>query len=442
LLALAKLTGKRLEGAGVSEEYGSGARDAAPYFFLSYAHTPRQEGDPGDPDIWVGQLFRDLCSHILQLTNLPPGVPPGFMDRELRSGADWPARVAHALATCRVFVPLYSLRYFDSEQCGKEWFAFSRRALNHAARGAGGSEAIIPALWVPVMPAYLPEAAKSIQFDHRELGDRYSTHGFYGIIKLSRYSSDYEEAVYELARRIVDVAQNTHIDPEHPARYEFTASAFGVPGRTQGGRRRLRITVVAPDLSDLPPSRSGAHYGPAARDWNPYRPESVRSLADHAADLARNLGYRPEVGDLDEHLEALLGSEETCGPGLLIVDAWATTQPECQRKLQQIDALDKPWIQVVVPWNREDAEFAGAEAMLRQSLDVALRDKIAAGRMDCRIAVNGVPNLAAFGTVLPAVVQVAARQYLRNAQAYPPAGPGIERPRLIIPVTDPPNPER
>lgn len=420
----------------MAEVYRPGAGESAPYFFLSYAHTPRQEGDPGDPDIWVVNLFRDLCFDIMQLTNLPPGVPPGFMDRELRTGSDWPARLAHALATCHVFVPLYSRRYFDSEACGKEWFAFSRRALNHAARGAGLAEAIIPALWVPVAPALLPEAAKSIQFDHSELGDRYSKHGFYGIIKLSRYRSDYEEAVYELARRIVDVAQNTHIDPQQPERYESMASAFGSPGRLQTGQRRLRITVVAPDLSDLPQGRGRTHYGLTARDWNPYRPESVRSLADHAADLARNLDYRPDVGDLDEHLDALLGGEDIRGPGLMIVDAWATTQPECREKLRNIDALGRPWVQVVVPWNREDAETVEAEAALRQSLEMALRAKLAVGRVDCRIAVNGVPSLEAFGTVLPTVVQVAAKQYLRHAQAYPPAGPSIERPRLIGPATD------
>jgi FxsC-like protein len=425
----------------VTEGYNSAAADAAPYFFLSYAHTPRQEGYPGDPDIWVANLFRDLCSHIMQLTNLPPGARPGFMDRELRTGSDWPARLAQALATCRVFVPLYSRRYFDSEHCGKEWFAFSRRALNHEARGARPAEAIIPALWVPVAPAMLPEAAKSIQFDHSQLGDRYSTHGFYGIIKLSRYKSDYEEAVYELARRIVEVAQNTRIDPESPARYDSLESAFGAPDHPTPGRHRMRITIVAPDWSELPHGRGEYHYGRSARNWNTYLPDSVRSLADHAADLVRNLGYRPDVGDLDEHFDALLGSEEDCGPAVLIVDAWATMQAEFTERLRRIDGPGKPWIQVVVPWNRGDAELLEAEPKLRQSLDMALKEKLAAGRVDCRIAVGGVPSIEEFSMVLPMVVRVAARQYLAHAHAYPPPGPAIERPRLIGPVADPPNPE-
>jgi FxsC-like protein len=414
----------------------SGAADAAPYFFLSYAHTPRLEGDPGNPDIWVVNLFKDLCKHILQLTNLPPGSKPGFMDRELRPGSDWPSRLAQALATCRVFVPLYSIRYFDSENCGKEWFAFSRRALNHTARSTGPAEAIVPALWVPVAPALLPEAARTIQFDHGEFGDRYSTHGFYGIIKLSRYRGDYEEAVYELARRIVEVAQSTHIDPEQAAPYDSLESAFGSAGQPKPRERRLRITIVAPDVSDLPAKRGDYHYGRLARNWNPYRPESVRSLADHAADLARNLDYWPEVGDLDEHLDALLDSEPTCGPGVLLVDAWATTRAECQAKLQQIDALGKPWIQVVVPWNHRDAETLEAEPMLKESLAASLKKKLAAGRVDCKIAADGVPGLEEFGIALPMVVRAAARHYLKHVDTHPPGGSVIERPRLTGPVTD------
>ncbi len=45
------------------------------------------------------------------------------------------------------------------------------------------------------------------------------------------------------------------------------------------------------------------------------------------------------------------------GSGVLLVDAWATMQAECREKLRQIDALGKPWIQIVVPWNRKDTEI-------------------------------------------------------------------------------------
>ncbi|MGW1355371.1 FxsC protein, partial [Streptomyces sp. NPDC002409] len=89
------------------------AADHRPYFFLSYAHTPGYGGGT-DPDMWVERLFKDLCDHVLAMTDLPAGAPAGFMDREIRSGEGWSERLGEVLATCRVFVPLFSPRYFAS----------------------------------------------------------------------------------------------------------------------------------------------------------------------------------------------------------------------------------------------------------------------------------------------------------------------------------------
>ena len=97
--------------------------DDGPLFFLSYAHGPRDDRSGRDPDLWIAQLYDDLCDHIKSLADLPRTQKAGFMDRELRQGHEWPERLSNALATCRVFVPLYSRRYFKSEHCGKEWFA-------------------------------------------------------------------------------------------------------------------------------------------------------------------------------------------------------------------------------------------------------------------------------------------------------------------------------
>ena len=81
-----------------------------PYFFLSYAHTPRFGAGGPDPDMWVERLFRDLSSHVMALTDLPAGSDAGFMDREIRSGEGWSERLGAALATCRVFVPAMAAR--------------------------------------------------------------------------------------------------------------------------------------------------------------------------------------------------------------------------------------------------------------------------------------------------------------------------------------------
>jgi hypothetical protein len=205
--------------------------DPGPYFYLSYAHGPRNDQTGRDPDLWIAQLYDDLCDHIRMLADLPPGNKLGFMDRDLRQGQEWPQRLSHALATCRVFVPLYSRRYFKSEHCGKEWFAFSRRAQNTTTKKDGHVEAIIPALWIPVREDELPEAARSVRFDTGGLSPLYAEHGFYGIMKVSRWRDIYEEAVYLLARQIVEAAE---ISPAEPANavpdYESLESAFHPSG--------------------------------------------------------------------------------------------------------------------------------------------------------------------------------------------------------------------
>jgi FxsC-like protein len=425
-------------GGWVSGDQVPVTQDAAPYFFLSYAHTPKHDpADPDDPDAWVGTLYTDLCRHIMQLTDLPRGARPGFMDRELRPGNIWPAALSHALATCRVFVPLYSYRYFESEQCGKEWFAFSRRVLDAGAKAVLRTGAIIPAIWVPVEVDAMPEAARNIQFGHRDLGETYVAHGFYGIIKLSRYRTAYEDAVYELARRIVQVARQEPVPPGTLADYTTLESAFSLAQARERGARRLRITVVAPTTDDLPPGRGELHYGRSAVDWNPYHPDSIRPLAEHAGELVRNLDYQPDIGDLDSHCEVLTGNGPPAAPEVVLVDAWATVQPDCAQTLRRFDSLDKPWIQVVVPWNRADTETAAAEGGLRDSLDKSLRNKLAEGLATSLMAVRGVPRLEDFNTVLPALVRTAVRQYLKHAEAHPPAGPAMEKPRLLRPTIDP-----
>ena len=68
---------------------GPGSSGNMPYFFLSYARTPKRDPtDREDPDRWVHKLYKDLCSAILQMTEAQP-EEAGFMDRENRIGTEW-----------------------------------------------------------------------------------------------------------------------------------------------------------------------------------------------------------------------------------------------------------------------------------------------------------------------------------------------------------------
>ncbi len=374
---------------------GRGHADGQPYFFLSYAHTPwHDQGDQTDPDYWVGQLFRDLSQHMREMLSLPPGSNPGFMDRELRPGNEWPPALAEALATCRVFVPLYSRRYFASVHCGKEWSAFARR-LAHQGRNGERARVIVPALWVPVRDPLPPEVARYAAAD---FGGTYADLGFYGIMKLTRYRHEYEAAVYRLARQIAEAGEGPPLPPGPAGKYEQLENAFSAAYPAGDGERRVLVTIATPDASSR---------------WTPYPDDSSRPLAELAADLATSLGYFPEVGGLAEHARELV-SPAPARAMVLIVDPRAATVPESLQVLRQIDSSDKPWISVVVAWNPK--KMSAEEADRRKAaLAAALPHKLVEGRATSALAIKGVPTLADFGTTMLTVLRAAERSFLRFA---------------------------
>lgn len=421
------------------------ALDNSPYFFLSYAHTPAWGPAAGDPDHWVHTLYSDLVDHIMHLTDLPAGVPAGFMDREMRSGDGWPEKLSENLATCRVFVPLYSPRYFTSEMCGREWYAFNERMVHARAAGGGNVSAIVPILWTGVDYQQFPDSVRHIHIEH--FGRRYADEGIYGLIKLNRLRDEYQEAVLRLAQLIVRVAQESPLPPGRPRPYETTPSAFKPRGT---GTRHIHLTVAAPTRDTLPEGRDIRPYGEDAQDWNPYHSESTRPLPALAEELIRSLDYRVTVSSFDDedsggHLDPPAppgpAAEDRNDPapqrpGILLVDRWALADSDRRRRLKAFDANSRPWVGAVVPWNRADIQCRGEEGRrLSEELERTLPNILDRGRRtDCRLAVNGVPTLKAFTDILPSVVANTTRHYLKHAAAHPPAGRKVPRPRLMGPL--------
>jgi hypothetical protein len=89
------------------------------------------------------------------------------------------------------------------------------------------------------------------------------------------------------------------------------------------------------------------------------------------------------------------------------------------------------WVSVIVPWKRGDAETAGAEPVLRESLTAVLGRKLGEIPYKCRLAAEGVPTMGEFSALLPELAGIMLKRFLADPSvpAYPP-GPPIERPRL------------
>ena len=285
----------------------------APFFFLSYAHKSlSDEREEGELDYWVGELFRDLCRSVRRQAGLLGGAAPGFMDKDRRAGDDWPIGVVRALKNCRVFVPLYSSRYFTDANCGKEWSFFTHRMLDPVAE----EDAIVPAIWDPIDPGGLHAVARAPQFRYRG-SDSYETLGLYVLMKVSRYRPLYDQALADLARSIVTAAGRdpvrrvSVIDPDSlESPFDPSEARLGTSDQT-----RVRITIVAPGRDELPGERrNSTRYGTSPLEWNPYAADPARRVAQEAAAVARLLRYAVEVGDLHQHEHDPLSGDPRHGP--------------------------------------------------------------------------------------------------------------------------------
>jgi FxsC-like protein len=413
-------------------------RDDRPYFFLSYARTPKRDpADREDPNRWVYKLYKDLCDIILQLTDARP-EEAGFMDRENKIGVQWSPELVNALQRCRAFVPLYSPRYFESNYCGREWFAFARREVTSRARGGDVVSAIVPALWARVNPDRLPRVAQSVQFDHSILGERYCTEGFYGIMKLQNYRADYLRAVHRLAERIVAIGEASTPHPDdklaeqrrHPE-FEALQSAFGPASAMRTTNGQLQIAVLAHDISTLPPDRVRDYYGATPHTWSPYRPDYPQPVADYALELAKKcLDCKPLLGSFEDDAGSLASDGRSVPPSLCLVDPWVSLSHAHHERLSRLNEAEEPWVSVLIPWNNKDEGLSAAEHDLRSKLREHLGRKLASVPRRCEMAASGIPTLQDFGQILPEMTMIMLKRFRKAAPAHPPAGPVIQRPRL------------
>jgi FxsC-like protein len=413
-------------------------RDDRPYFFLSYARTPKRDpADRDDPDRWVFKLYRDLCAEILQMTDARP-EEAGFMDRENKIGAQWSPELAWALARCRVFVPLYSPRYFESDSCGREWFAFARREITKQARGGQVVDAIVPGLWTRLPRERLPDVAQSVQFDHKALGERYCAEGFYGIMKLQNYRADYQRAVHRLAERIIAIgeesvplADEAVLNRIAAADFDSLPSAFGPESARRTADGQVHIAVLAHDVSTLPAGRTADYYGDTANAWTPYQPDSAQPVAEYAQELIRKcLDCKSVVGPVGRDMANWSATGAPMPPSLYLVDAWVSLSVKHQEQLRRLDSMTEPWVSVLVPWNAQDPGMREADEELRAKLEQQLGRKLRGVPRRCPMAAAGIPTLQDFGQILPEMTMVMLKRFRKEATAHPPAGPVIARPRL------------
>jgi hypothetical protein len=173
----------------------SEAPPQGPLFFLSYARTPTPTGARYKPASEVGEFFTLLTQYLRELTTWEGKI--GFFDQDVRVGTDWQQEMLNNLAGARVFVPLYTPRYFASAWCRKEWNVFQwRRQLT-----LDDKPKIVPVLWTPIDRMQLPPEAAEIAFADDEFGRGYTQQGLHGL-RLSGRHAEYRRTVWQIAEEI------------------------------------------------------------------------------------------------------------------------------------------------------------------------------------------------------------------------------------------------
>jgi FxsC-like protein len=397
--------------------------DLAHYFFLAYAHTVERA--------WVVKFYKDVCVEIGERTTWPQDRV-GFMDTSgIPLGGDWRDEVARALAGCRVFVPLYSPRYFTREECGKEWHAFAQRILDHRARYQGNPAPIVPALWTPMDAEEMPDVARRVQMNHVDLGEEYAEEGFYTLIKNSLYRSQYVTAVQRLAKHIIRAAETTRLRPCNVRDFGPLRNAFASPGAQAPADRRVTLVVAAPTRDRIPNGRNRIFYGTTTYDWNPFHPRCRQAIAEYAAEVARLHSYEPTILSFEDGYELFTRCDPTTGLGLLLIDAWASADELLANRLRALDALDLGWVGTMVPWNAEDLQTRERADELRQNLSELMPSRLGQARGFGLNTMGKILTLEQFRTRLPDVLEGALFRYLDHAEAHGPHGLIPPRPRLV-----------
>jgi len=447
-----------------------------PYFFLSYASV---DGDP-----YMETFFRDLREAVRARTGLG-SEDIGFRDQSsLQTGVHWPSALIDAVGTARVFVAMCSPSYFASTHCGKEWQYFTETSKHHRSDVTGAPVNLLPITWIPSRT--LPEVARNIQRSHEEFGSIYKREGLQFVSRLRRYRDEYELFVTRFAERIVSVgaeqstfppapapqldevpsafhtlAPPAHVTRLHPPRSPEIGSRSRPSGEEAGEAatvRELRRTPdeLGPDMAfdhHLPggprhvhfvvvaaPShalgrirRETQYYGPSAKDWAPYKPESAQRISVFAQNIASTKDLTSALAPAESSIvELITRARRNNEVVVLIVDVWTTKLDHYHAVLAEYDELNAPTSAVMIPWSAGDREMHERATELRQDLHHAFPNNLARGDTVFRAS---IPTEKHFQSALEEVLaEVQSRVFQLGSVSRRAGGDRIVERPVLTPV--------
>ena len=345
------------------------------WFFFSYARLDR--------DPYLKKFYNELVDSVRVNAGGNRGEIGFFDTEDIEPGQEWPAALAAALQTARVFVPVYTPSYFISEFCGREW-----RVIEERRRAAGERPPVIlPVLWVPEdkLPSNLPEAVLDLQYSHEQFGEVYVKEGLRQLMRQSRYLDARRQIIDGLAERIIEIAREHPLPPlPAPPSIKQVPSAFQPPpgapappapsGPGNVGPRYVQFIFVAGRRNEfeLQKLRKKLEYygGEGGPDWQPYLPDLAEEIAILAMGVATSEKLRYEAVPLDESLIRRLDEAERDNKVVAIIaDIWTLRLEQYHRFMREYDRRSYQNCVVLIPWNY-DEETKLTEETLKQAVEL------------------------------------------------------------------------
>jgi FxsC-like protein len=362
--------------------------DRGSCFFLSYAHSPPLSITPEpDPDLWVEKLFTDLSDAVERHPSRPPGLRPGFCDRQLSAGEDWKKAISDALGETQVLVPLYSPGYVEKSWPGTEWVRF--RGRMESAKVPQPEHRFVPVLWTPLF------GPKPTGYDAAlELGagqPDYAANGLQALLRFSPYQSAYRAVLGKLADRIVTVAQESPLPPSRVPDIDMMESEF----LTRAPLAVFSVEIAAPTVHTLPAGCDQTPYGPSSVDWSPF-PKQRLPLGEYVKQIAERLDFEVDVTAFGKS-----ASSQSRGPGILLIDPWYIANDE-RRSLLAAEVRRAPqWVLPLVVAGPSEDKLTGD--LSHKVLDIL------------GSATQSATSLDAVDTLVPRLIADAERRYLRHS---------------------------
>jgi FxsC-like protein len=364
------------------------------YFFLSYARLDRKE----DPYDCIGKFYKDLVREIREKTAEPLEEIAFFDERTIEPGHHWPIDLSNGLATCRVFVSMYSPTYFTREHCGKEWQIFQSR-LASFERSKGSQHR--PPLILPVLleaPSYIPIAqfAPEIQYAHEDFPESYKNEGLRYLVRLGP-RRDYRRFVTQFSQKVIRAAREYELEPMIPlpdigtVRSAFHSGKTGAATASAGrsapptGPRYAQFFFVAARSSELASIRRDlAGYGlEGGADWKPFLPPCDDDVAIIAQGVAHTERLIFETVPLSEDLiERLRAAKASMKPVVVIVDPWTIRLEEYSALMRRYDEYDSYNCAVLIPANAADEETSETYSDLNEVITRVFEAKVSRGTSD------------------------------------------------------------